>query len=252
MLRSGTNLSPVLLMRPSLLALSLLSALSLNALAAALPIVSEVEWQPFVAQVRRLIEATDYLGAPFSAADKVALNTAMASPDHKAAVVKLQQTLDRYALLGVHINPEMRVKVAAGDAKPELMQDGWRQFLVKVANESGTTAPLAAVSPNAQSVHNVRAAATPPTSCAASRASRPRSSSPTSGSTSALTMPSRSGPRSAASPSSIASCSSTAATPASARRRLASTSAKARRTSVSATRWICFSPVCPRRKSRSV
>ena len=161
MLRSGTNLSPVLLMRPSLLALSLLSALSLNALAAALPIVSEVEWQPFVAQVRRLIEATDYLGAPFSAADKAALNTAMESADHPAAIAKLQQTLDRYALLGVHINPEMRVKVAAGDAKPELMQDGWRQFLVKVANESGTTAPLAAVSPNAQSVHNVRAAATP-------------------------------------------------------------------------------------------
>ena len=161
MLRSGNNLSPVLLMRPSLLALSLLSALSLNALSAALPIVSEVEWQPFVAQVRRLIEATDYLGAPFSAADKAALNTAMESADHPAAIAKLQQTLDRYALLGVHINPEMRVKVAAGDAKPELMQDGWRQFLVKVANESGTTAPLAAVSPNAQSVHNVRAAATP-------------------------------------------------------------------------------------------
>lgn len=161
MLRSGTNLSPVLLMRASLLALSLLSALSLNARAAALPIVSEVEWQPFVAQVRRLIEATDYLGTPFSAADKAAMKTAMESADHPAAVVKLQQTLDRYALLGVHINPEMRVKVAAGDAKPELMQDGWRQFLVKVANESGTTAPLAAVSPNAQSVHNVRAAATP-------------------------------------------------------------------------------------------
>ncbi|MEQ2005650.1 MAG: CehA/McbA family metallohydrolase [Limisphaerales bacterium] len=148
-------------MRASLLALSLLSALSLNSYAAALPIVSEVEWQPFVAQVRRLIEATDYLGTPFSAADKAALNTAMDSTDHIAAVVKLQQTLDRYALFGVHINPEMRVKVAAGDAKAELMQDGWRQFLVKVANESGTTAPLAAVSPNAQSVHNVRAATTP-------------------------------------------------------------------------------------------
>ena len=146
-------------MRASLLALSLFSALSLNS-SAALPVVSEVEWQPFVAQVRRLIEATDYLGAPFSAADKAALNAAMASPDHKAAIVKLQETLDRYALFGVHINPEMRVKVAQGDAKPELMQDGWRQFLVKVANESGTTAPLAAVSPNAQSVHNVRAATT--------------------------------------------------------------------------------------------
>jgi hypothetical protein len=147
-------------MRASLFALSLFFALSLNALAA-LPIVSEVEWQPFVAQVRRLVEATDYLGTPFSAADKAALNAAMESPDQRAAVVKLQKTLDRYALFGVHINPEMRVKVAQGDAKPELMQDGWRQFLVKVANESGTTAPLAAVSPNAQSVHNVRAATTP-------------------------------------------------------------------------------------------
>ena len=148
-------------MRAPLLALPLLLAFALNLPAAALPIVSDVEWQPFVAQVRRLIEATDYLGAPFSAADKAALNAAMESPDHKAAVAKLQETLDRYALFGVHINPEMRVKVAAGDAKPELTQDGWRQFLVKVANESGTTAPLAAVSPNAQSVHNVRAATTP-------------------------------------------------------------------------------------------
>ncbi len=147
-------------MRASLLALSLFFALSLNSLAA-LPIISEVEWQPFVAQVRRVIEATDYLGTPFSAADKAALNAAMESPDHNAAVVKLQETLDRYALFGVHINPEMRVKVAQGDAKLELMQDGWRQFLVKVANESGTTAPLAVVSPNAQSVHNVRAATTP-------------------------------------------------------------------------------------------
>ena len=141
-------------MRAFLVACSSLTLISLNARAAALPVVSEVEWQPFVAQVRRLIEATDYLGTPFSAADKAALNAAMESADHKAAVAKLQEILDRYALFGVHINPEMRVKVAQGDAKPELMQDGWRQFLVKVANESGTTAPLAAVSPNAQSVHN--------------------------------------------------------------------------------------------------
>jgi len=147
-------------MRSLLLSIILFFCLSPNTFAAALPIVSEVEFQPLVAQVRRLIEATDYLGAPFSAADKAALNATMESPDHKAAVAKLQEILDRYAIFGVHINPEMRVKVAQGDAKPELTQDGWRQFLVKVANESGTTAPLAAVSPNAQSVHNVRTATT--------------------------------------------------------------------------------------------
>jgi len=155
-----TNFNPLLPMRSSLLAIVLLSGLSASSFAAALPIVSEVEFQPFVAQVRRLIEATDYLGTPFSPADKAALTSAMDSPDAKAGVAKLQETLDRYVLFGVHINPEMRVKVAQGDAKPELTQDGWRQFLVKVANESGTTAPLAAVSPNAQSVHNVRAATT--------------------------------------------------------------------------------------------
>ncbi|MBM3870974.1 MAG: hypothetical protein FJ392_08430 [Verrucomicrobia bacterium] len=143
-----------------MLSIILFFCLSANTFAAALPIVSEVEFQPFVAQVRRLIEATDYLGAPFSAADKAALNATMESPHHKAAIAKLQEILDRYAIFGVHINPEMRVKVAQGDAKPELTQDGWRQFLVKVANESGTTAPLAAVSPNAQSVHNVRTATT--------------------------------------------------------------------------------------------
>src|ERR1043166_2068608 len=43
----------------------------------------------------------------------------------------------------------MRVKVAQGPAKPELMEGGWRQFLVKVQNDSGTTAGLRVVSPNA-------------------------------------------------------------------------------------------------------
>jgi hypothetical protein len=46
------------------------------------------------------------------------------------------------------------VKVAVGPAKPELVEKGWRQFLVKVQNEAGVTAELRAVSRNAQSVHN--------------------------------------------------------------------------------------------------
>ena len=42
----------------------------------------------------------------------------------------------------MHINPEMRVKVARGAARPALAQHGWRSFLVKVDNEAGTTAAL--------------------------------------------------------------------------------------------------------------
>jgi hypothetical protein len=122
--------------------------------AAPLPIVTDVEFQPLTSQIKRLIEACDYLGSPLRTEDKQAVQSALKSSDQKAAIAKIQETLDRYALFGVSINPEMRVKVAQGDAKPELVEQGWRQFLVKVQNESGSTAGLKAASPNAQKLHN--------------------------------------------------------------------------------------------------
>ena len=41
------------------------------------------------------------------------------------------------------------MKVAGGSAKPELAEQGWRNFLVKVVNEAGVTAPLRTSSQNA-------------------------------------------------------------------------------------------------------
>ena len=58
-----------------------------------LPIVSDVEPQPFLAQVKRLIEATDYLGSPFSASDKKTLDEAM-QQSTPAACEKIQAVLD--------------------------------------------------------------------------------------------------------------------------------------------------------------
>ena len=123
---------------------------------AALPLVRDVEWQPLAAQVTRLIEANDYLGSPFSAADKRALEQALHSTDPAAGIARVQEILDAYCLFGVNINPEMRVKVAQGAAKAELVEQGWRQFVVKVHNESGTTAALRVVSPSAQPVFSGR------------------------------------------------------------------------------------------------
>ena len=120
--------------------------------AAPLPIIKDVEWQPFAAHVRRLIEATDYLGAPFSAKEKKAIEAAMKEGESPTASEHVQELLDAHCLFGISINPEMRVKVAQGPANPELLEGGWRQFLVKVQNESGTTAELRAVSPNALAV----------------------------------------------------------------------------------------------------
>ncbi|MEY2408656.1 MAG: hypothetical protein QOF48_1326, partial [Verrucomicrobiota bacterium] len=96
----------------------------------------------------RLAEALSYLGEPLPANDWTSLKEAAAAGD----VEKVQTLLDARCLFGVNINPEMRVKVQAGPAKPELVEKGWRHFLVKVSNEAGATSSLQAVSPNAISV----------------------------------------------------------------------------------------------------
>jgi hypothetical protein len=111
-----------------------------------------VELQPLAAQITRLIETLNYLGAPLSAADKQALEKATADSDATRAGRAIQEILDRCALFEIHINPEARVKVAQGAARPELVQNGWRTFLVKVHNEAGVTAQLKAESVNAQRV----------------------------------------------------------------------------------------------------
>lgn len=118
-----------------------------------LPTVERVAAQPLLAQVRRIVEALDYLGSPLSSQTKAALNKAAQESDEAQAVKVVQDALDSYCLFSVNINPESRVKVAAGPAKPELVEQGWRQFLVKVHNEAGVTGELRAVSPNAEPIY---------------------------------------------------------------------------------------------------
>ncbi len=111
--------------------------------------VAGIEFQPLAAATQRLIEALDYLGSPLSENDLAAIEVALMSEDHEQAIADIQKILDAYCLAGVNINPESRVKVKEGPVNKELMQQGWRTFLVKVHNEAGVTAPLAAESENA-------------------------------------------------------------------------------------------------------
>jgi hypothetical protein len=116
---------------------------------APLPTVSDVEWQPLAAQVKRLSEAMDYIGSPVSAETKSKLETLFGETKSETAVAEVQKLLDPLCLLAVQINPEARVKVARGDAKPELVEQGWTHFLVKVQNDAGVTARLEAQCPSA-------------------------------------------------------------------------------------------------------
>src|SRR4051812_15933596 len=109
--------------------------------------------QPLAQQVRQLEEAMTYLGQPFEGADLRRIHEAIANPDEAAAVRTLESILDAHALLIVDINPESRVKVEQGAAKPELVEAGARLFLVKVINNGHVRAPLIVESPNSGKVY---------------------------------------------------------------------------------------------------
>ena len=116
--------------------------------------VIDVQMQPLRAQLKRLFETLDYLGQPLlSGEQRSTILNAFERDDEPGALETIQDILDRYCLIGVHINPESRVKVARGPAPPILVEQGWRTFLIKVRNEAGVTAALQAASPNAGKVY---------------------------------------------------------------------------------------------------
>ena len=115
----------------------------------ALPLVANVETPALRGQLRHLLAAVESFGALGGEVGH-ALRLATAGSDRTSETTEARQrVLDRACLVGVHINPEMRVKVARGPAQAELAARGWRSFLVKVHNEAGTTARLRVTSAEA-------------------------------------------------------------------------------------------------------
>ncbi len=109
---------------------------------------TEVALQPLAQQTRRLEQALLYLGQPLPAESSRVINQAIGVEDERAAVRQIQTVLDELVLVEVEINPESRVKVRQGAARPALVEQGTRLFLVKVLNQAGVTAPLRVLSPN--------------------------------------------------------------------------------------------------------
>jgi hypothetical protein len=120
-----------------------------------MPVVTGVEFQPFAAQVTRILQALEMVGEPMQSADAERLrNYISKGPQTTDTVLSMQRILDKHCLVAVDINPESRVKVEQGPAKPDLVEQGWRTFLVKVHNQAGVTAVLAVDSPHAGPIPN--------------------------------------------------------------------------------------------------
>jgi hypothetical protein len=98
------------------------------------PALVEVEGQPLAANVRRVTQALEFLGAPLA----VEMSAAFAASDGR----KVQELLDPHVLCVVEINPESRVKAERGPAPAILQQAGYTPVLVKVLNHATSLARL--------------------------------------------------------------------------------------------------------------
>ena len=134
----------------SILAVSLL--LSGEVYSKNLPQVRNVEAQPLLAQALRLDDALTFLGSGLSVEDSRRLQALRDDVPGSKTTQSIQQILDPYCLAMVEINPEARVKVLSGPAKPVLVQNGWKNFLIKVHNQAMVTAQLETESPNAEPI----------------------------------------------------------------------------------------------------
>jgi len=104
--------------------------------------------QPIAYQARQLESLLEFLGQPFTQAEKEGINRAIANPDPDEAVEQIEPILDKHALVVVSINPEGHVGVMQGEANADLIQNGTRPFFVKIVNQAGITPPLHVNSPN--------------------------------------------------------------------------------------------------------
>ena len=123
-----------------------------RAFAQELPVVRGVEGQPLMAQVMRLKEALAFLGSSLEAEDEARLEALTDRAPDESVVAEIQEILDPYCLAMVEINPEARVKVIRGPAVADLIEGGWRSFLVKVQNDADVNAELVVESPNAMPI----------------------------------------------------------------------------------------------------
>ena len=110
----------------------------------------DVPTQPLLAQVHRLSEALEVVGRPLDDASLAELAKAKQLESPQLVTKAVQRIFDPLCLAIVDVQESGPPKVTKATAKPELLEQGWRTFLVKVINRHGRTGRLFVESPNAR------------------------------------------------------------------------------------------------------
>lgn len=119
------------------------------------PAVEKIDAQPLLVQVQRLSEALDYIGNPLSAQAKSALDNLKQETDAGLIAKQVQDVLDPLCLAAVEVG-NGKLAATARPGEQEIVENGWRSFLVKVSNRDGLTSRLHVESPNARSMPHAK------------------------------------------------------------------------------------------------
>lgn len=97
------------------------------------PAVEHVAPQPYFAAVNRAVQALAHLGSPISTVDSEHIAN-LAHRKDTVAVAEAEEILNRYTLALLSLRPDGAPQITAGNAPRQLVEQGWRMFLVRVEN----------------------------------------------------------------------------------------------------------------------
>lgn len=116
--------------------------------------LADAEAPSFLAHARQVFAALAKAGEPLPPNALAQIDQLEAAGDLVRAARAALDLLDARTLLTATVNPEARVTVAQAGAPPELIQTGWRLFLVRVANPTLVPGKLDLTSPQALPANN--------------------------------------------------------------------------------------------------
>ncbi|MEZ6089288.1 MAG: hypothetical protein R3C05_14895 [Pirellulaceae bacterium] len=110
----------------------------------------QVPSQPLIAQVHRLSEALEVVGRPLDAERLAEIAAIKSLATDQEVTDAVQNVLDPLCLAVVNVAESGTPTVSLGSADAQLLEQGWRTFLIKIINRPGRTGRLFIESPNAQ------------------------------------------------------------------------------------------------------
>lgn len=97
--------------------------------------------QPYFASVRRALDRLEKLGAPIDAEHASRISTLSMRTD-AAAQIEAEQILSHYTLAMLQLERDGSLRVEQGGAPRNLVEQGWKLFLIRVDNLTGRDAAI--------------------------------------------------------------------------------------------------------------